>query len=256
MMCQLKSAPRASSNPSALHHPRGLTAAERKSRLPGTEMKWVSYGPNAWLVQFAERPGQKAFDRGRAIALHLERDPPPGLIEFVPAFTTVLLEFEPGACGDKERRALSLRFRKAAGARLPTAPLKEVPVKYDGPDLDRVVAQSGLTAEQVCARHAAPIYKVYALGFSPGFPYLGDLDPRLHIPRLATPRLRVPAGSVAIGGEHTGIYPIESPGGWNLIGSTPVKLFDLAACTANGGDRNAFYLRPWDRVKFIPVELP
>jgi len=100
--------------------------------------------------------------------------------------------------------------------------------------------------------HCEPVYKVYCLGFAPGFPYLGDLNPRLHTPRLATPRTRVPAGSVAIGGEHTGIYSVESPGGWNIIGRTTVALFDPSRRDEHD-EAAAFLLRAGDRVKFVRV---
>jgi KipI family sensor histidine kinase inhibitor len=91
------------------------------------------------------------------------------------------------------------------------------------------------------------------LGFSPGFPYLGELDPRLHTPRLASPRVNVRAGSVAIGGGHTGIYTVDSPGGWNIIGHTPLKIFDPVRGEPNGPDDAMFWLKPGDRVKFVRV---
>ena len=200
-------------------------------------MKIQPYGPNAVLITFADKLGDEAFARGRALAHALERNPPPGLVEYVPAFTTMLLEFE--------RDVPDLSFLEhVTVADLPPAPIKEIPVTYNGPDLQRVADHNQLTVGDVCERHAAVIYKVYMLGFSPGFPYLGDLDPQLQTPRLASPRTRVPAGSVAIGGQHTGIYPSETPGGWNIIGHTPVKLFDAAHTT--------FFLQPGDRVKFVP----
>ena len=201
-------------------------------------LKIQPYGPNAVLVTFADKLGDETFARGRAFAHALERNPPPGLVEYVPAFTTMLLEFE--------RDIPDLSFLEhVITAELPPAPIKEIPVIYDGPDLQRVADHNQLSIDEVCQRHAAVIYKVYMLGFSPGFPYLGDLDPRLHTPRLASPRTCVPAGSVAIGGQHTGIYPSETPGGWNIIGRTTVKLFDR--------DQMTFFLQPGDRVKFIPA---
>ena len=93
------------------------------------------------------------------------------------------------------------------------------------------------------------------LGFSPGFPYMGDLDPRLHTPRLASPRTKVRPGSVAIGGEHTGIYTVESAGGWNIIGHTSVKIFDPTRAAADGRDKAMFFLSPGDRVKFVPIKM-
>src|SRR6185436_13190861 len=139
-------------------------------------MKWIPYGPDAWLLQFAERLDEKVAARGRAIAGELERRPVPGLVEYVVAFTTVLLEFAPGAGTEAERRALGVRLTRAARGKLPRAALIEIPVCYDGPVLERVAAHHRLDVEQVIERHMRPVYKVYALGFSPGFPYLGDLD--------------------------------------------------------------------------------
>ena len=199
-------------------------------------MKIQPYGPNAVLITFADKLGDEAFARGRALAQALERNPPPGLVEYVPAFTTMLMEFE------QEVPDLSF-LEEVTSINVPAAPIKEIPVTYNGPDLQRVADHNHISAEEVCERHLAVIYKVYMLGFSPGFPYLGDLDARLHTPRLANPRTRVPAGSVAIGGQHTGIYPSETPGGWNIIGHTPAKLFDR--------DQMTFFLHPGDGVKFV-----
>ena len=119
---------------------------------------------------------------------------------------------------------------------------------YDGPDLGRVAEHAGLSEREVIEVHCQPVYRVYSLGFAPGFPYLGDLDPRLRVPRLTTPRVRVPVGAVAIGGEHTGIYPVASPGGWNLIGQTEARLFQPTAA-----HEQVFLLRAGDLVRFEPV---
>jgi inhibitor of KinA len=213
-------------------------------------MHWVPYGPNALLFRFAHQVGPAALERSRALIRELEEHPPPGLIEWVPAFTTLLLEFDSTLAPDLRgiASALSDRFDSIADQPPARARLIEVPVVYDGPDLARLAATRGLAEEDVCRVHSSVEYRVYQLGFAPGFPYLGDLDPRLHLPRLATPRQRVRAGAVAIGGEHTGIYPVESPGGWNIIGHTRLKLFDPAAA-----DPEAMFLfRPGDRVRFIP----
>jgi inhibitor of KinA len=209
-------------------------------------MKWVRYGPNALLFRFAEALGDDTFAKGCAIAAELERHPPAGMIEFVPAFTTVLVVFEtadqPGAAAPE----LARRLERCAVKESLASPVKEISVVYDGPDLKRVADIHQLAVEEVAKLHSATIYKVYMLGFSPGFPYLGDLDSRLHTPRLSSPRPRVPAGSVAIGGSHTGIYSVDSPGGWNIIGHISAKLFDS---TRDG--REMFLLRHGDRVRFV-----
>jgi KipI family sensor histidine kinase inhibitor len=217
---------------------------------PSTIMKWVPYGPNAWLLRFAEKLGDETFAQGRAIARELELHPPEGLVEFVPAFTSVLLEFDPRLATAPDLKAVASRLGKVVRAK-PTLPkLVEIPVIYDGPDLERVAQAHQLTVTEVIRLHSQTTYKVYLLGFSPGFPYLGDLDERLHTPRLPSPRTRVQAGSVAIGGEHTGIYPVDSPGGWNIIGHTPRKLFDPAAATGDKQSEQAFLLKPGTCVRF------
>ena len=180
-------------------------------------MNWIPYGPNAWLLEIAHELGDDAFYRVRSVVANLERHPPAGLVEYVVGFTTVLLEFSRDQT-DVETAVLpelKARIQFDTLAKISPHPVKTVPVQYNGPDLDRVAAFHQVTPEEVAAVHSGTLYRVYLLGFSPGFPYLGDLDSRLHTPRLASPRTRVPPGSVAIGGAHTGIYTIPSAGGWN-----------------------------------------
>ena len=217
---------------------------------PSTVMKWTPYGPNAWMLRFAEKLGDETFARGRSIARELERNPPEGLVEYVPGFTSVLLEFDPQVSAAPDLKAVALQLEKAIRVKDTRPRLVEIPMAYDGPDLERVAQSHGLTVTEAVRLHSQTTYKVYLLGFSPGFPYLGDLDERLHTPRLASPRTRGPAGSVAIGGEHTGIYPVDSPGGWNIIGHTPRKLFDPEAAAGDRMDA-AFLLRPGDCVRFV-----
>lgn len=206
-------------------------------------MRWAFYGPNAVLLKFADALGDEAFARSRAVAAALERSPPPGLIEYVPAFTTMLLEFAARVPDGISEFIDGLE--KASRIEVAPGRIQEIPVIYNGPDLQRVAEMHKLTTAEVIELHSAPTYKVYMLGFAPGFPYLGDLDSRLHTPRLASPRARVAAGSVAIGGSHTGIYSVDTPGGWNIIGSTNMKLFDAA-------QKEMFLLRAGDRVRFVP----
>lgn len=216
-------------------------------------MDWTPYGPYAALVRFADQPGDEAFARAVAIRSALERNPPEGLLEFVPAATTVLLEFnarEVPNLADAMPDILE-QIQMGAALALPPAEVKEIPVTYDGQDLERVARAHDLTTAEVCQLHAEPVYKVHLLGFAPGFPYLDGLDPRLHTPRLATPRTRVPAGSVAIGGGHAGIYTVDTPGGWNIIGHTTAKIFDPARRSPDGGEEAMFLLKQGDRVKFV-----
>ena len=173
-----------------------------------------------------------------------------GIRNLHPAFASVLIDFDPRRRSHAEIESL-IRERMAASsdAPEPKSQLVEIPVCYGGafgPDLEEVARHAGLPPERVVELHASIEYRVYFLGFSPGFPYLGGMPAELATPRLPAPRKRVPAGSVAIGGSQTGIYSIESPGGWRLIGRTALPLFDP---TANPPAR----LRMGDRVRFLAV---
>ncbi|WP_312053718.1 5-oxoprolinase subunit PxpB [Pantoea brenneri] len=140
------------------------------------------------------------------------------------------------------------RWWEESEVQIPESRQVAIPVIYggeSGPDLAVVAEHAGLSIRQVVELHSSTEYVVYFIGFQPGFPYLGGLDPRLHIPRRAEPRVTVPAGSVGIGGSQTGVYPLASPGGWQLIGQTPVALFDPL-------QQPPTLLRPGDTVRFVP----
>ncbi|MEW5892140.1 MAG: 5-oxoprolinase subunit PxpB [Pseudomonadota bacterium] len=212
------------------------------------------YGPDAWLLRFAEQPGEAAWQAARAISQALEAEPPAHLVEYVPGYTSVLLEFTPGSTSadSPELKALLARLGRQLGQLGEPGPIREIPVVYDGPDLPRVAEHAGLSTRAVAALHAETVYRVALIGFAPGFPYLDGLDPRLHTPRLETPRPWVAAGSVAIGGAHTGIYSIPSPGGWNLIGRTDIPLFDPARARP-GREAAMCWLHMGERVRFVPA---
>jgi inhibitor of KinA len=216
-------------------------------------MKWRPYGRNAILIDFAEKPDDWALAKRLRIIDSLETKAPPQMVEFVPGFTNVLLEFDLSIGDTLEALAREsiLLLEAHARQKIPLGPLKRIPVVYDGPDLQRVADHNALTVEKVIKYHSDAIYKVQLLGFAPGFPYLGELHHKLRTPRLASPRPRVAPGSVGIGGEHTGIYPVASPGGWNILGHTDEKIFDLSRRTADS-EEQAFLLRPGDQVKFVP----
>jgi len=211
------------------------------------------FGPRGLLVRFGRDVSEASLSRCRGIMEFFKAHPCEGVVDIVPAYGEVLMEFGEDLkdFAELERRvAKDLKMARALPAT--EARLHEIPVRYDGPDLAALAEAKGLSEAEVVEIHTEPIYSVYQIGFSPGFPYLGPLDPRLHMPRLATPRPRIEAGSVGIGGEQTGIYSIASAGGWRLIGRTEVELF----CRAQGegsGSEEAFLLRQGDRVKFVPV---
>jgi len=208
----------------------------------------LAVGDAAVSVEFGDTldPVLNACVRGLDRALAAA--PVPGQIESVPSHRALLVLYEPGVVRFVEIRDELLRRAAAVvpSAAEPGAP-RSVPTRYggtDGPDLARVAARLGLTEAEVVRLHASGEYTAFMLGFMPGFAYLGMLPEALATPRLETPRVRVPAGSVAIAGRQTGIYPVASPGGWNVIGRTSLRLFDPAA------DPPARIL-PGDRVRFV-----
>ena len=205
---------------------------------------------DAWLLRLA--PGPDANARAHALATRLRADAPAWLRDVVPAWDSVGVCFDPAQIDPDAALAwLQTPLDDDATAAAPPAPRTiEIPVRYGGAhgvDLDAAAAELGLTPDALIARHTAPLYSVAMIGFMPGFPYLDGLDPALALPRLATPRSHVPAGSVGIGGAQTGIYPRESPGGWRLLGRTPLTLFDPAAEPPSR-------LLPGDRVRFVAID--
>lgn len=204
---------------------------------------------DAWLLRLT--PGADANARAHALAAGLRADAPAWLRDVVPAWDSVGVCFDPAQIDPDAALAwLQAHRDDGSGATLATPRTIEIPVRYGGEhgvDLDAAAAELGLTPAALVARHVAPLYTVAMIGFAPGFPYLDGLDPALALPRLATPRSRVPAGSVGIGGAQTGIYPRESPGGWRLLGRTPLTLFDPAADPPSR-------LLPGDRVRFVAID--
>jgi len=172
-----------------------------------------------------------------------------GILNIHPAYSSVLVDFDPRLRGRAELEALLRELAAATGGINAIERTVEIPVRYGGeygPDLEEVARHAGLSAERVVELHSSAEYLVYFLGFSPGFPYLGGLPAELATPRLAAPRQLVPGGSVAIGGSQTGVYPVDSPGGWRIIGRTPLRLFDAQASPPA-------LLAMGDRVRFTPV---
>ena len=173
-----------------------------------------------------------------------------GILNLHPAYTSVLVDFDPRLRSHADMEALVREHLESHDSGAPIEPRHvEIPVRYGGefgPDLHDVALHTGLSEQRVVELHAAAEYLVYFVGFATCFPYLGGLPPELATPRLAAPRKHVPAGSVAIGGAQAGIYPLASPGGWRLIGRTDLKLYDLAASPPP-------LLRMGDRVRFVPL---
>lgn len=170
----------------------------------------------------------------------------PHVREAVAGAGNLTVAFERDATSYEAVRDELARAWADAGDYAPSTRMVEIPVRYDGEDLQVVAATCGLHIEQVIALHAAGVYVVAFVGFLPGFAYLDGLDARLHVPRRTQPRTRVPAGSVAIAGAQSGVYPFDSPGGWHIVGHTALRMFDP--------DRNpAALLQPGDAVRFIAL---
>ncbi len=205
-------------------------------------------GESALTIAIGDRvdPGLNAWTR--AIRDAIDRASLPGVREVIAAYATVTVFYDPLAA-DTGHLASALgeiaRGVEPPPAAAPTR-LHRVPVRYDGQDLEAVAGRTGLSVQEVIARHAERTYTVYCLGFVPGFAYLGELDAALALPRREAPRRRVPAGSVAIAGRQTGVYPYETPGGWHLLGHTDLVAFDPAR------EPPALFA-PGDAVRFEPV---
>jgi inhibitor of KinA len=211
----------------------------------------VPAGDSALLVEFDERIDPEVNASVIALARAIRTDPVIGVRDVVPTYRAVAIYFDPLRTSAD---ALVTRIhREAARAASPTAgpptPIR-IPVCYGdefGPDLPAVAAVAHATEADVIEWHTAPTYRVFMLGFVPGFAYLGIVDARIAVPRHTTPRVRVPRGSVGIAGVQTGIYPAETPGGWQLIGRTPLKPFDA--------DRaEPFLMQAGDTVQFYAID--
>ena len=209
-------------------------------------------GDSSLLVELGDEIDMAVNQRVHALAHLIEVSSINGIIETVPAYATLLVHYDPLVLSyiqiknylrEKITQVEEISSRKPRQL--------EVPVRYGGeygPDLEFVATHCGLRVEDVIRIHTEQIYTIFMMGFTPGFPYMGKLDNAIITPRLQTPRTRVPAGTVAIAGSQTGIYSIDSPGGWRLIGWTPLRLFSPESETP-------FLFSPGDEVKFI-VERP
>ncbi|NJE47804.1 5-oxoprolinase subunit PxpB [Thermococcus sp. GR7] len=211
-------------------------------------VKFKPAGDLALVISFGEVIDENVNRKVHAVAKAIERANPEWLIEVVPTYSTVYVYYDP----------LMVSYTKVAEAVKPflsaesdeeKSRIVEIPTVYGGefgPDIEFVAQYNGLSVDDVIEIHSKPLYRVYMLGFTPGFAYLGGMDEKIATPRLEKPRLKVPAGSVGIAGKQTGIYPLESPGGWRLIGRTPLKLFDPRKDPPT-------LLQPGDYVKFVPI---
>lgn len=207
-------------------------------------------GDNGFLVEFGDGIDPEVNTKVRVMAKNLEKNRPEGVREMIPTYRSLLFIYDPDVTSP-DRLCPLIETMENRLEKIETDPCKvvEIPVCYAGefgPDIENVKQSHGLTTREVIDIHSAPEYLIYMVGFTPGFPFLGGLDEKLHTPRLKTPRMLVPEGSVGIANNQTGMYPIASPGGWQIIGRTPLKLF--------APDRSdPFLYKAGDMIKFNPI---
>jgi inhibitor of KinA len=213
----------------------------------------VYLGDSTIVVEFEARIDPLVNERVIRLADRIRAAKLVGVRDVVPTFRSVAVHFDPLRTPFEE---LILRLEQGTEVDdhpepADRAPLS-VPVCYGGefgPDLEHVAAHARLTPDEVIERHASTTYRVFMLGFLPGFAYMGLVDHRIAAPRHSTPRLRVARGSVGIAGRQTGVYSAETPGGWQILGRTPIRTFDL-------GRPSPFFFSAGDRVRFIPISVP
>lgn len=216
------------------------------------EIPMLTYaGDQALLVAFGDSINIKTNNKVRNLMFQLEQSQKDWIIDLVPSYNSVLVIFNPALSTRKliETHILKLatNLEKTAES---TVHIIKIPTLYGsdfGVDLDFVAKNAKLSIEEVISLHSEPNYRVYMIGFSPGFPYLGGLNEKLNTPRLESPRLKIPAGSVGIAGPQTGIYPNDMPGGWQLIGRTPLNLFEADS-------ENPSLLSAGNYIKFEPLQ--
>ncbi|TFE01748.1 5-oxoprolinase subunit PxpB [Jeotgalibacillus salarius] len=212
-------------------------------------------GDQAVLIHFKQEVSQQVLADVQFLKQEIQKEQPVWMFEAVPGYASIAVHYDLSRLLHQENpyqyvvSYLEERAEAAKSGGKPKQRTVKIPVCYGGelgPDIEEVAEHAGLSSEEVIKRHQNGDYTVYMLGFAPGFPYIGGLDPSIAAPRKDNPRAAIPAGSVGIAGEQTGVYSIETPGGWQIIGRTPEKLFDL--------DREeSFLLRAGDKIEFYSI---
>ncbi len=211
----------------------------------------MTAGDSSLLVEFGKKISPEINRKITAVMQMMKEQHIEGVVDVIPAFCSLLINYDPRVVTYEE---IKERIQNLVRLEIKTGEVRkrifEIPVCYGGeygPDLGNIAEHAGLSEKEVIEIHSSRDYLIYMLGFLPGFTYLGGLDERIHTPRLANPRIKINAGSVGIGGSQTGIYPLDSPGGWQLMGMTPVKTYDP--------DRETpILVEAGDYIRFVPID--
>ena len=215
-------------------------------------MKLMAAGDQVLVAEFGDQIDERINDQVHALAAKIEGQNIPGIGEVVPTFRSLLVYYDSyrlsyeETAGTIRRLAEHLETEKAAKKRI-----YQIPCCYGarfGQDLANMEKLTGLDRQEIIEIHSSVDYKVYMMGFLPGFAYLGGLDERIHVPRLKTPRLKISRGAVGIGGSQTGIYPMDSPGGWQLMGETPIDMYDP-------NREQPVLVQAGDYIRFVPISI-
>jgi len=207
-------------------------------------------GDRGLLVEYGDVIDPDINNKVRSMAIVMEKETPEGVLETIPTYRSLLILYDPSITNPaKLKKEILTLEERLSEIKIPPPDTVEIPVRYGGefgPDIKFVAEHSSMTTDDVIRIHSQNEYRIYMIGFTPGFPFLGGLPEALYTPRLETPRSFVPEGSVGIANNQTGIYPVASPGGWQLIGRTPIRLFAPASA-------NPFLYKAGDRIKFKPI---
>ncbi|MGH4052884.1 MAG: 5-oxoprolinase subunit PxpB [Clostridium sp.] len=215
------------------------------------EVKYLIAGDRALVVEFGDKIEEEVNSKIRSLTVAIERDGIMGINEIIPTYRSLMVIYDPMIMELNELiDAIKSIISRMHELKLPDAKVIEIPTLYGGeygPDIEFVADHNKITIDEVIKIHTDMEYLIYMIGFTPGFPYLGGMSDKIQAPRLQNPRTKIPFGSVGIAGKQTGIYPVESPGGWQLIGRTPVKLYDPCR-------EEPVLLNAGDYIKFVQID--
>ncbi len=215
------------------------------------DIRILTAGDSALLIEFGKEINPETNRKITAIVQLMREQHIEGIVDVIPAFCSLLINYDPRVLSYEElKERMENLLKMETKTETTRKRIFEIPVCYGGeygPDIDNIAEHAGLSVNEVIKIHSSKDYLIYMLGFLPGFTYLGGLDERIHTPRLASPRLTIRAGSVGIGGSQTGIYPLDSPGGWQLMGLTPVRTYDPERQTP-------ILVEAGDYIRFIPID--